>query len=78
MHHRGNIRGLKTLYLIEHIVNPTGTTPASVVVFSLCLARLAITLLNAFLKRFPVDVFSHCQPSCSMPRLLLLPELCPS
>lgn len=49
--------------IVEHIVNPTGTTPASVVVFSLRLARLTITLLNAFLKRFPVQVFSHCQPA---------------
>jgi hypothetical protein len=59
-HHWGNISGLETLYLVEHIVNPTGTTPASVVVFSLRLARLAITLLDAFLKRFLVKVFSHC------------------
>jgi hypothetical protein len=65
-YHRSNISGLETLYLIDHIVNPTGTTPASVVVFSIRLARLAITLLDAFLKRFLVNVFSHCQPSCSM------------
>jgi hypothetical protein len=62
MHHRGNISGLETIYLIEHIVNPTGTTPAPVVVFSLRLARLTMTLLNAFLKRFPVYVFSHHNP----------------
>lgn len=61
MHHRGHIGGLETIYLVEHIVNPTSTTPASVVVFSLRLARLAITLLGAFLKRSPVNVFSYCQ-----------------
>jgi hypothetical protein len=66
MHHRGNIGGQETLYLVDHIVNPTGTAPASVVVFLLLLARLAITLLDAFLKRFLVNVFSHCQPSYSM------------
>jgi hypothetical protein len=61
-HHRGNIRGLETLHLIEHIVNPTGTTPATVVVFPLSLARLTITLLDAFLKRFHVNEFSHPHP----------------
>jgi hypothetical protein len=68
IHHRGNISELETLYLIEHIVNPTGATPASVVVFSLCLARLAITLLDAFLKRFLVKVFSHRHPLQIPPR----------
>ena len=67
-HHRGNVRGLGTLYLIEHIVNPTGPTPASVVVFSLRFARLAITLLSAFLKRFLVNVFRHCPYSSHTPR----------